>query len=635
MNSQINYPPEEVIKPSYTRPNFELIILWMLNNNLSCTWGDLQEKISKSTLQIYLKKLIKKGYIKKEGYNQYVITPKGGDRYYELSEFKKKKRILNYPPRIIIEKQRNYDHWILWMLYNNNYCIWSDFLQDPLSINQSSLSKNMNSLLEKGYIKKDGKKYIITQSGKLEYSRILKRYDLDKQSILEEESKRIKDLTEETIKFFEKFDIDDKKIKFRYLNNKLKLPFEIIKPALDNEEDFNKVLLFLSMNHPDEFPNYIAPEEFAQKYNINLIKLKFIIIRIVEESLYPIEFFKLEVEPEKYYYFQVNEKLEKMLNTIVESHITEFTYLYNLYEQSSNHMTPFSMDVIIDEILEDICGSLFNIEFSDSLKTFLPDYIDYLAYKVEKEKKFIDIYDKLEGLIWKNILELSQIERSGNLKYQSKEEIKTIDKKIKANPKNIDLYYSKISILMYYDQFDEILDILNQMLKIFPEKDKDIKMKQASVLKKLRKVDEGLQIINELIDKYPDDPDLYSYKAYWYQYLDRKDDAIKIMQNLIKDNPRRIIYHDTYGEILMNFKEYEGAIKEFKTVLQKESKGWFIYQTYLKLGICYKELEKYDLAIEALNKGKELSNKGTEDLENKQKWISIANLFLTEIEYIK
>ena len=277
MKSAINYPPKELIKPIFGKPNFELIILWMLNNNDFCTWGALQTIVAKSTLQIYLKKLQKEGYLTKTEYNHYEITPKGRDRYYELSEFKKKKRNLNYPPKAILRK-RNYDHWILWMVFNNNYCKWADFLEEPLSINQSSLSKNMNSLINEGFINKEEKRYVISQLGKVEYSQMLKYYDLDKQTILEEESKRIKDITRNTLNFFKKHRIKDNNIQFRYLNNLLNLPYETLKTTLEDPEDFNKILLYLSINHPSKFPKYISPEEFSRRYDINPIKLKFVLL---------------------------------------------------------------------------------------------------------------------------------------------------------------------------------------------------------------------------------------------------------------------------------------------------------------------------------------------------------------------
>ncbi|KKN07122.1 hypothetical protein LCGC14_1070310 [marine sediment metagenome] len=193
MVSDCNYPPEEILKPIFGKPNYELILLWILNNNAVCSWANLKEKIKHSTLSLYLNRLKDREYIEKRNFNRYKITSKGKDRYYELSEARQTKRKLNHPPNAIL-RRRNYDHWILWMVYNNNYCKWSDFLEEPLRINQSSLSKTMNYLKERDLIKKENKEYHITKSGWEEYTHILKQYDLDRQSILEKESKRIKEI---------------------------------------------------------------------------------------------------------------------------------------------------------------------------------------------------------------------------------------------------------------------------------------------------------------------------------------------------------------------------------------------------------------------------------------------------------
>ena len=115
-------------KPIFGKKDFELIILWMVNNNEQCTWANLKELVKPSTLSIYLKNLQKKNLIVKKEFNQYSITSKGKDRFYELSQSKKTKRKLNFPPDVLLWK-RNYDHWILWMLYNNSFCKWADFLK--------------------------------------------------------------------------------------------------------------------------------------------------------------------------------------------------------------------------------------------------------------------------------------------------------------------------------------------------------------------------------------------------------------------------------------------------------------------------------------------------------------------------
>ncbi|MHA1241235.1 MAG: winged helix-turn-helix domain-containing protein [Promethearchaeota archaeon] len=637
MVSTCNYPPEEIIKPLFGKPNFEFIILWILNNNDVCTWANLKEKISHSTLSNYLNRLKDKGYIEKSSYNQYKITLKGKDRYYELSEVKQKIKRLSYPPKAIL-RRRNYDHWVLWMLANNNFCRWSDFSQPPLSINQSSLSKKLNSLLDKEFVRKEKKEYRITRLGKTEYSNVLRLYDLDRQSVLEEESKRIKEITKSTNNFFREYTIEEKDVKFRFLNNKLKLPYEKVKSTLDSEEDYDKVLLYLALNHPNRFPHYITPEEFSERYDIKLIKLNFVILRIVDDNIFPVKFFKLELTNGKTYYFQVNEKVEQMLNVIVEDHVTKFTYLNNLEENTSARSSPLTMESIVDAILEEIIETLFNPGLKSTLRTFLPDYINYLAYKVEKERKLLDTFDKLEGLIWKEIMnfELSEAEDHSYIDPDKsfEENIGDTNKAIEQNPEEIGLYYIKSKILMYFDKYGEVLNLLDEMLDMFPENEKDLKMKKASVLKGIRDLKGGFEIVDELTKKYPEDNDLLNYKALWYQYLNNKEEALKVIQSLIEREPNNGIYHDSYGEILMAFNDYELAIDEFQKALELDPNSWYDYQTYIKLGICYREQEIYDLSLEHLTKGEELIDKSASDNDTKQMWHSYAQPFIEEIKVL-
>ena len=818
-----NYPPEEILNPIIGKPNWEYIILWILSNNKVCSWSDLKTKVNRSTLSLYLNKLKRDSHILKSEFNQYRITTKGRERYYELGQAKRGGRKLSYPPKIILSR-RNYDHWILWMVYNNNFCKWADFLEDPLSINQSSLSKNLNELIKRNYVKKDEKKYKITQLGKSEYSKMLNLYDLDRQSILEEESKRITELTQKTLNFFQEFNIRERNTQFRFLNSVLKLEYSKIKNVLRNEEDFHKILLFLSVNHPTEYPKYIFPNEFSAKYNIKKTTLDYYIDEIVDNQIYKIKFFKLEVLPDKIYYFQSDEKVEMLLRVITEEHITKFTYLNKLFENSSNLILPLDMSSTVNAIVEEACQYVFHEDLKNSFLKFLPGYINYLAYKIEKEKKLLGLSSKLEGIIWQDIpeilqkgisktsqyqyigdgemnyyldtgildilrpylalkpvsvykkinqsidekkfgdalelvdsaiksgkkdldlviykamilsdlnrnkesleflndqIEISQIDEENQLytlyffvlgfssmtlgEYKNafdivkdvfklypdhpishalkavingysriygfngeredgfsdlenaitlephesnkaryfqlksqfllesnnyEEALESIDSAIAINPQILDFHNSKIRILMYFDKFDEILDILDNLLKEFPEGEMNLKVKKAYILKEKKNLEGGLEIIDELIEKYPEDNNLIIHKIYWLQYLDKKEMVLDTLEGIIEREPENGNFHDTYGEILMNFEEYEHAIDEFLKAIELDSTEWYINQTYIKLGICYKEMGDQESAIKNLTKGKEFTNKSFFDLETKRNWLTIAELFLAEI----
>jgi len=170
------------------------------------------------------------------------------------------------------------------------------------------------------------------------------------------------------------------------------------------------------------------------------------------------------------------------------------------------------------------------------------------------------------------------------------------------------------------------------MIEEFPENEIDILMKKAYTLKKNQDLEAGLDIIEELIEKYPEDNILHNYKAYWLSYLGDKEKTFNILRELTENDPEKGIYHDTFGEILITFKEYEKAISEFQKAIEIDNNEWYIHQTYIKLGICYTALENFELALKFLKKGKELTNKIISDLESKNKWLAIADLFLAELE---
>jgi tetratricopeptide (TPR) repeat protein/DNA-binding HxlR family transcriptional regulator len=418
MSKSLNIPPLEMIdKKISLRRDYERIILWMLSNNEYCEWGNFIEEpvdIKKSTLSDKLRSLISKGFITKERNkvgknltNIYLITSKGRERYAEISVTQEER--FNYPPQKILGK-RNYDHWILWMTYNNESCSWSTFTTEDskVRINQSSLSKNINKLLDDEFIIKVNKEYRITPEGRSEYPNMLREYDLDRQSILEEETNRIDEITEKTSEFFEMYEIEEGELKFRFLNNILKLEYSKAEEFVQ-EDEFNKIILFLSMNHPDYYPNYVSPEEFSLKYGIKKTTLDFFVDKIIEENtIYPIKFFKMIAEDNKVYYFQANGELEKILNAIVEKHITKFTYLNKFHSTSESERKIIDLEQALNQILKKASGLLFNEALKDSLKKFLPEYINYLAYKIETEKKLIRSEDKLEAAQWQTFQSLFQ-----------------------------------------------------------------------------------------------------------------------------------------------------------------------------------------------------------------------------------
>ena len=82
----------------------------------------------------------------------------------------------------------------------------------------------------------------------------------------------------------------------------------------------------------------------------------------------------------------------------------------------------------------------------------------------------------------------------------------------------------------------------------------------------------------------------------------------------------------------MYFQEYDEATKKFVKSLVLGADEWYVCQTYIKLGICYKATGNLDLATVNLKKGIEITEENVKDPETKQKWLTIANLFLSDLE---
>jgi tetratricopeptide (TPR) repeat protein/predicted transcriptional regulator len=576
-SKSIIYPPGEILNPIIGKTDYEYVILWMLNNNEICEWSDFTAEISESTLSGHLKRLINKAYIEKPEKGKYTITLQGKDRFNELSYDKKSgKRRLKYPPKVIL-KRRNYDHWILWMVYNNYSCKWSDFKQEPLLINQTSLSNNLNSLIENGFIARENKEYLITADGKTEYFTVLKQYDMDRQSILEQESKRIEEITEKTREFFNRYNIKDDELKFRYLDHMLKLNYSKVKTMLKSEEDFNKILLFLSINHPSQYPKHISPEDFSIKYDIDATTLIYYIREIVDNQFFQIKFFKIEDKEDKIFYFQKGEPIEKILNAIVEKYITKFTYLNKFQESPTNEI-----DLLLENIIEDICGNLFNERLKTPLKVFLPEYIKYLAYKIEVEKKLVGSEAKLEGFVWQNIFEEFQTfepvsQPSGTI--DDDEPFYSIDKQI-FGVLNV-AYLSKLNFLMsnevddiYNIKKDEFITRIGKLLyqdkiskarDLYETNDYDLNEINQLIVRDIidsaeYNFEDSINITSEIIKKFPDDFIGYLLQSLTYFSMDDYESATKIVDKGLKVAPH-ILLECQKAQIFIKKQEFSKALK--------------------------------------------------------------------------
>ena len=133
-----------------------------------------------------------------------------------------------------------------------------------------------------------------------------------------------------------------------------------------------------------------------------------------------------------------------------------------------------------------------------------------------------------------------------------------------------------------------------------------------------------LHSINKVLESDPNNTLMLRMKALLLAIFNRKEESIKIIQDLVEREPTDGNLCDTYGIILQIFHEFEEAIGKFQKALELEPNGWS--DTYINMAECYKELGNYEKTIEYAKKGRQIA------IEKKEEeWIKKADKLFFEI----
>ena len=389
------------------------------------------------------------------------------------------------------------------------------------------------------------------------------------------------EITEKTKEFFKLYKIKDDELKFRYIDLNLKLNYSKVESMLKSEQNFNKILLFLSFNHPEQYPDYVSPEEFSIKYSIDETTLNYYVREIVDNEFFQVKFFKIEDEQSKVYYFQKNEPIEKILNAIVEKYIIKATYL-NKFQDAP------TLDIaqLLENIINDVCSNLFKEDLKGALKTFLPTYIKYLAYRIETEKKLIDSDAKLEGFVWQNIFEEFQTFEPSTASIGEGEEIEysyTMDKGI-FDVLDI-VYLSKLNFLKrkevqeayglrnleIFEKISKSLykDKVKKVREIYEQDESDLTNITQLILDDLittaeNNFEESIKITTEIIKKYPTEFIGYLLQSITYFLKDDYEPSLEIIEKGFKKAPNLILF---YQKAQIFIKTHRG--EEFQSEIEE------------------------------------------------------------------
>lgn len=154
-----------------------------------------------------------------------------------------------------------------------------------------------------------------------------------------------------------------------------------------------------------------------------------------------------------------------------------------------------------------------------------------------------------------------------------------------------------------------------------------------------KRTEEAATYYKKAITLNPKMADAYLNLASIYKDANMNNDAQAVLQDLLKVNPQNIKAKEILAELNQDFvmanfekatekfnsKDYQGAIDEYKKIIESGSKT---EEVYLGLGAAYQSLEKYDDAIKSYNEALKLNK------ENPETYYYLGSAYYDKGDYI-
>ena len=497
-----------------------------------------------------------------------------------------------YPEKIpseIVEK--NYiDDIILYALSAFGPLQKAEFNQ----INKTTFYKYLNKLLAKKYIssRREGKNaiYEITPSGQAVLLKRLEKYRLDFQTLIDLEKKKIASQISKLNQFFESYNIIDEVVKIDFLQLQNELTYDE-SLTIFSEEQFNKLLLFIVMNHPKfigDPEKVMAIDKFLDKFNgLSKTDIEMFIQEVVEKNRYGERIYKVEFKEDINLFFRANSKLGILFETIIQSHLRDLNYLKSLM---NSKIYSDDLEEIVKLILKELIDNyrIFNPELEESLYYIIEDYI--LSLQMEQfEEPFIEL-GKIKDFysLFSDFPSLSFDFKSLDVDSDDDElrmSVHTTFKKIKEKEPINELYDIALK-LSINEKPNEALVEINKLIELEPNNFDWLSFK-SQILYDLENYEEALNIFEEAlkialpIDDIHDKIDNNTYQTELLTKLKRFDEALDIIENQIP-----AIFHEDKELTFQKFLDEEYILYDFFKI---------------EANIYYQQ-KKYKKALDAINK---------------------------------
>ena len=458
-----------------------------------------------------------------------------------------------------IKRKGETNHIILYALNAYGSMKRAEFISDigkSNRMNKNTFHDHIRELKRKGYLDKYYKNreayYEITPLGEDELSRILIDYELDFQTLLEIGERKNKNLINRLVKFFNKYQIEDQNIKIKYIELANYLTLDDKLKEFFTEDKFNRLLLFLILNHPKFYPKHtISVNNFIKEFNklstekLSEAQINFFIEQVIDEKKYNIGFHKLIPNFKDFtLFFREKSDYGKYFEITVDSKLKELVHIKNI---DNIPLDIEDLERTYNEIIFMLVET-FRM-FHPDLKSALYSLIDKYRRNVKEQiiKRSISKIQEYAGIIAlpekplepkitevshegrkRQLLDEYEKERSEFLKEPNK--ISTISsnfESLRSSIKEI-RYFHKESILRKawesYDRHDYngALEQIDKILRI--EENPELLYWKAEILaieSSLKKYDEALEIIKNgiKIDPMPGEYNFYRLKATFYRRI--------------------------------------------------------------------------------------------------------------------
>jgi tetratricopeptide (TPR) repeat protein len=170
---------------------------------------------------------------------------------------------------------------------------------------------------------------------------------------------------------------------------------------------------------------------------------------------------------------------------------------------------------------------------------------------------------------------------------------------------NIDALFMRVEILIEQNKYEDAIKILNEAL---PNQDDDNKteiyLELSELYDQLEDYEKVYDSLKKLLLHDPQNEEAMLRICFWADITNQQDDAIKLYQSIIENNPFSTIAWYNLGAAYQGLKLFEKSIECYTNCIDLDEQFEYAYRN---LGDAYIQLKKYDEAIDALEKHLKIS----------------------------